>query len=378
MSIQYGFHRIKMWSFLGFVSVEVKKMLKIKASSKHDSESIPSIDLHRWMTQLPTDIKDRPLASLTIPGSHDSGGYSLTTRYGLAPDNKAIRDVWWFKYFPRVALMITKRWCQTQAVSIIDQLHHGIRYFDLRGGPLVIEGARQTYTNDISLGCEAYASTLDLYFVHGIYGPRLYDMLKSISQFLTENPGEVVILHFQHFHAVNEQMINHLMNHLISLFGTKICPHKESSQSPSLKNLISKGYQVIVFFPIEMKESYKHPLIWPAELLPNPWANTTSLVYLQSFLQYEQSQRDPDRFFVTQGVLTPDNEYIKHHLPFTLKTSLAAKCNNFLMSWLDTTFPGMTGPNIVMCDFVEFKDYSLPRKIVQLNYTYENSVKKKK
>jgi hypothetical protein len=367
MLIQYGINRINMWSFLGSLSIEIKRMWKpVKASSK-EKDSFHEVQLDKWMAQLPKDIKDQPLSSLAIPGSHDCGSYALTTRYGMAPDKNDIQNSWWFKYFPAVALGITKRWCKTQEVNIHQQLKHGVRYFDMRGAPLVI--GKKIYTRDLPLGSEAFASTLDLYFVHGLYGPRIYDMLKSISHFLEKNPGEVVIIHFQHFHSVNKHMLKHLMDQIMSLFGSKVCPYKKSDQCPSLNQLMCQGHQVIVFFPTEIESSFKHAALWPSSLLPNPWANTTSIPVLQSFLQKEQNQRNPDRFFVTQGVLTPDNNYIKRNLPRSLKTSLANQCNKFLVSWLETRRSGVKGPNIVMSDFVEFKNYSIPRKIVLMNYS---------
>lgn len=361
-------HRLKMWSFLGSVSVGVKKVMKpvLATSSDHDPVQVK---LDEWMTQLPKDLKDQPLNALMMPGSHDCGSYGLTTRYGLAPDQKDIQNVWWFKYFPKLALRITKKWCKTQEVNIVQQLNHGVRYFDMRGAPLVI--GKKVYTRDLPIGTEAFASTLDLYFVHGLYGPRIYDMLKAISQFINKNPGEVVIVHFQHFHSVNEHMLKHLMDQIMSLFGSKICTYHQSDKCPSLTDLISRGQQVIIFFPTEIESSFKHPALWPSSLLPNPWANTTSIPFLQSFLQYEQSQRQENRFYVTQGVLTPDNLFIKRHLASSLKSSLSNRCNNFLISWLNSKSPGVKGPNIVMTDFVDFKGYAIPRKIVQMNYSQE-------
>jgi len=362
---------------LATVGLQVKRMMKpVYADDTDDRHS--RIRLDQWMTHLPKHVRDKPICSLMIPGSHDAGGYGLTTRHGLAPDMNDIQNSWWFKYFPRIALRITKKWTRTQDVSISEQIRHGVRYFDLRGAPLVVgggpRGPKKAFTSDISLGNEAFASNIDLYFVHGLYGPRIYDMLKSISKFLEDNPGEVVILHFQHFHSVTEEMLRHLMKQITSLFGSKICPSNEfcnesckTSCKMSLNDLTAKGYQVIIFFPVELK-SFKSPYIWPPELLPNPWADTTSVPLLETFLDCEQSERLTDRFFVSQCVLTPNNKYIRQHFYGSLKSTLAYRCNQFLLKWLDTRSPGVTGPNIVMCDFIDWQRYSIPRKVVRLNY----------
>lgn len=365
-------------------------------------------DLEKWMELLPPSVRSRPLSHLLIPGTHDCGSYGLQTRYGISPDHNDLKNAWWFKYFPKVALKITKRWTRTQGANTREQLRHGVRYFDFRGAPRrVVQSGKLVPTG------------IDLYFVHGLYGPRIVDMLSTIKTFLEKNTKEVVILHFQHFYAVDEKMIKNLLEHVERIFGDKIArypkpPEKEEEKKtephvrivdgnpdvendvkstspktlsnstspkivadstaahvpiPSLEEMSAKGHQVIIFFPApEEITPPETDLLWPCDLIPNPWPNTTKIPELQEFLEDNIPHRPKDAFFVTQGILTPDSQYITRHLPSSLRHSLAIPCNQWLEEWLDGQYPGSDGPNIVMVDFCNWNDFVLTRKVVRKNF----------
>jgi hypothetical protein len=312
--------------------------------------------LSRWMENLPQEVRKKPLLSLMIPGSHDSGSYGLKTSLGFAPDQGDLERAWWFRYFPRLTMKISKRWTKTQAADVTQQLVHGIRYFDLRGAPKI-------YQNQSNK--DKFNAT-KLFFVHALYGPSLSKIVSKVSSFLDAHRKEFVILHFQHFHAVNEVIASRFLDELIRIFGHKMCPFSPKNAQSSLDDLLSKGHQVIVFFPSDSK--IKSDKLWPPEYLPNPWANTTDIKSLAQFLDESMTKRSPDRFYVTQGVLTPDHPYIRDHFLSSLRKSLAEPCNKFLLDWIKNKEPGATGPNIVMSDFVDWNDYELPRQIIMKNF----------
>lgn len=366
--------------------------------------NVPTINhLHRccstensdWMSQLPERARNTSIYSLTIPGSHDSGSYSLEIAHGLSPDRPNFREKWWYKMFPKIALRITKEWSKTQDIDIFSQLQNGVRYLDIRVAPLSLgytgggsilrkkrstslsrqaserlQSHQSTPSSEISNLHNRSSSPLqsklnDLRFVHALYGPRILDILDQVKYFLDSHPKEIVILHFQHLVSLSPDVESSLVAHIEKLFANQLVPsaHKDSKHL-SISQLNSLGYQVILFFP---DDKYVSDFIWPASYLPNPWANTTKASVLFKFLDNHISSRKADRFYVTQGVLTPDDAFVTKNLLSSLKKSLAVKANRLIEHWLKSKTIGPKGPNIVMIDFVELDDFQVVRTVISMN-----------
>lgn len=107
-----------------------------------EGDKVPYLELANWMSQLDDDV---PMSALSIPGTHDSAAYTTT--------------------WPFVS---------TQNLSIKQQLHAGIRYYDLRCG----------LVNDT------------LQMVHGsaTLGITLEDVFSAIYTFLASHASEAVIV----------------------------------------------------------------------------------------------------------------------------------------------------------------------------------------
>lgn len=257
------------------------------------------------------------------------------------------------KYFSILAYPIIKKWTVTQKVDIRTQLENGIRYFDFRAAPKSKPGDN------------------DLYFVHGLYGPKIISMCSDIKDFLDEHQKEVVIIHIQHFIGTKPQQEKDLLDDLLRIFDAKICPyHKDHKSEPTLDQLNADKKQIFLFYPSE--SSVRSQYLWPPKYLPNPWANTTKTQYLLRFLNHRVHQRECDRFFVTQGVLTPDDSFVRRHLLSSLQKRLVQPCNQTLCEWLKDQRAGPKGPNIVMTDFVEWNNFQIPKCVIQMNYTLLN------
>lgn len=82
-------------------------------------------DLENWMSLLPERLRNMPVAYLAIPGSHDSGSYSITPSAGMAPDALPfVRQL--AKVFGPLVKFFVYNWSVTQHASIADQLKSGI------------------------------------------------------------------------------------------------------------------------------------------------------------------------------------------------------------------------------------------------------------
>lgn len=106
-----------------------------------------------WMKYLKDDAK---LKDILIPGSHDSGTYSMAPSTGLNLIGKA---------------------AQTQEMNIYNQAKVGARYFNIR----------------------ARALSESVVVSHGVVnGCKVSKVLKSFLNFIKDNPSEVIVLRISH------------------------------------------------------------------------------------------------------------------------------------------------------------------------------------
>lgn len=75
------------------------------------------------------------------------------------------------KFLGPILRSIVARWSKTQEDTIGNQLKKGIRYFDFR-----LARKNESFYN-----------------VHGLYGAKLEENLKEINDFISNNPGEVIL-----------------------------------------------------------------------------------------------------------------------------------------------------------------------------------------
>ncbi|WP_158708716.1 hypothetical protein [Streptomyces bikiniensis] len=94
------------------------------------------ITLDSWMEQLRGSVGDRPFNRIVMPGSHDSGSWSITKNSGTCPYGESA-DV--ARKWPALAASMSR----TQSGSLTRQLEAGARYFDLR--LCKVDGAWYTY-----------------------------------------------------------------------------------------------------------------------------------------------------------------------------------------------------------------------------------------
>ena len=275
-------------------------------------------------------------------GSHDSFTSTLDPKSELAPDtSQAIKDL--VKIFGATGREVIYRWSVTQSLGFTEQLHAGIRYFDLR--------------------VSSKKETEDLYFVHGIYGGKIEDSMREINSFLDQHQREIVLLDFNHFYRVTEGQHTQFLSLLLDIFGSKVCPFVDV-ESTTLDMMWENNLQVIIFYHDDIIK--EHLQFWPGDLIPSPWADKTEVSKLMKFLEKNYKEGRPtDKFYITQGICTPDSYYVIAHFATDLKNAMAKKVAPPYVSWLKTRQAGYQGVNICILDFVEMSDY-IP-SVLELN-----------
>ena len=171
---------------------------------------IPAIDFPLsinpdWMTSLVQSRPEITLKDMVIPGSHDSGSYSIEN----------------FKVFSAVG--------RTQTVNVLDQLHRGSRYLDIRLGESV---------NGINVfhGC--------------LQGTQFERVLEEISTFCNDFPGEFVIIEVvaEYGRTYSSSQKIKTLELVKDVLGDKMYgeDNKNKLMSTPLKELVLKGKQVCV------------------------------------------------------------------------------------------------------------------------------------
>lgn len=293
-------------------------------------------ELEYWMTQLPETLKNLPIIHLAIPGSHNTMTYTIKRHNDVGPDEpKYIRALG--RYCSFVSKPIIFNWSITQHENIKDQLNSGIRYLDLR------VATKPTDAN--------------IYFVHGLYGSKIYQPLQEIAEWLSFHNNEIVILDFQHFYSFSEMDHSHLVETIFRIFQTKLCPVASIFDHITLNWLNLEKYQVIVIYRNVFAQNYSN--LWPSCLWRTPWPNTVRVNELIDFLDIKLKARPLQIGFISQCLLTPDISYILKHLCGTLQRDLVPLCQKAILLWINHKRPGRGGLNIIIADFISDNNFLL-------------------
>jgi hypothetical protein len=183
--------------------------------------TIPAIDfpinLHPdWMSNLVQSCPEICLGDMVIPGTHDSGSHSIDT----------------FKLFSAVG--------RTQNVGVLEQLHRGARFLDLR-----IAGAGTNAS--IFHGC--------------LQGSPFERVLDDIHLFCQDFPGEFIVIEVvaEYGRAFSAEQKKQALEVLKQSLGDKlyIADDREKLMTNPLKELILGGKQVCVLLHPRIYEKFE-------------------------------------------------------------------------------------------------------------------------
>ena len=219
-----------------------------------------SLNPQSWIGDSLAVIGSKTLKEVTLPGTHDSGTYYLTdiAQQGDSPE-------FWDAIYT-VADKLNKNtgavaidWSKTQNLNFYQQMQGGIRYFDLRAG--------------------WNQSTSTWVTFHFIQGSPVIELLQNISQFLKDEPKEIVIVEISHFRGSPSQNdIQTLKNMVLQTLGSYLYP-VDLDFSFTIGEMVSKGLRAVV----TMDEGFNNNNIWPPQAIYNTYANTPDLVKMVQF-----------------------------------------------------------------------------------------------
>lgn len=247
------------------------------------------------------------------------------------------------KVFGSCAKKVIVNWSITQNLQITDQLNHGVRYFDMRNAYL--------------------KSDDDIFFVHGVYGHKIDDLLRALNDFLNKHPKEIILVDFNHFYDFTDEIHERFMKSILSVFDGKLFyPTDSKGANTTVAEIWKHKKQVIVQYSDDNCKRYKE--FWPDGSIYSPWANTSSVTKLLTFLDNRFDSIKPNSFNVFQAILSPQTSTIAGHLFSSLEKCLAKKCDVAVSSWLAKIYTSkQRGVNIIICDFIS----SCASEIIKLN-----------
>lgn len=297
------------------------------------------IDPENWMSQLPEDMLDSPIAAIAVPGSHNSFTSSLDRTSEIGPDaDEAV------KVLGPLAKGAVYSWSVTQSLDLKSQLLHGIRYLDLR--------------------VTTKRGTTDIYFVHTLFGSKVADAMDKVLEFVNSHKKEIIILDFNHFYDMGEGHHRDFINMLLDRFSENLCIFV-GVENLTLRMLWENGLQIVIIYHHEIASEFVQ--LWPGQSsIVAPYANTISVSGLLTFLDSTLTKSRHGRLHVTQGVLTQDTSFVLRHLNSSLLKECAEQVMPELSKWIQGKPRGIDGLNIVMADFIELNNFV--KIVIALNF----------
>ncbi|WP_432186450.1 hypothetical protein [Streptomyces sp. Tue6028] len=263
--------------------------------------SAATVDLSRWMGEMHSHLDDRPLNGIAMPGSHDSGSWSIPADPGLCTSgwsyNAASLD-------PRLAASISR----AQSSSLTGQLDEGARYLDLR---LCKEGGQWRTFHGAPLG--------------GLFFDGPSGEAASVKRWIDEHPSEVVVISVSSAVPAGVDA-GEPITRLRDLFGSRVATRTELSATSPYGDFVKAGKNVVL---IDSSAAVDQPWAWHADSISDrgsyPTGNPSWWEILKSFFSgsppqqiYDQTltlnekalARDPGadqgRLFVLSSIVQPD------------------------------------------------------------------------
>ncbi|XP_063724639.1 PI-PLC X domain-containing protein 2-like isoform X3 [Symsagittifera roscoffensis] len=295
-------------------------------------QKIPEGLLQDWMKNLPEQVKQLPLASLAIPGSHDSAAYYLDKKLPLHPfhHNLFVRTLTSLPF----ARGFARKWAITQNLTIKRQLEHGIRYFDFRVVVCPVTG--------------------NFRFCHALYGKEIGQDLEDIAQFAANHPQEVLLLDFNHLYGfANEEKFEQLITIVTSYFPGKIWSIEDSEKTKietiTISEILAKNRQILLFAKLLFNKTF--PQVLPTKVLRSYWPNKNKKESVNQFNFNTLKSKDVNQMSVIQCIMTPRMENVISPRNRSLYR-YEKKLMQDLPEWLDKTRSSGLKPNIIIADFI--------------------------
>lgn len=338
---------VLMINFLQSISLHsFQNGIQAKAPKTHQFLPPSSINNSIWMQQLLPYISHLHLFNLTLPGTHDSGTYILTSALSPDPTGNKVLDAL-VKLAERLGIPLQDviiPWAIAQSKSLHDQAEDGMRYFDIRA---------------------AYNGT-DWCSYHFDLGLSIHFHLSGLSSFLISHPNEIMVIEVSHLASPNltQQNLNDLRDMLINIFGSMLYPRTTDFAAKTIGDMIATNQRVIVTLSDDHTIA-NYTQLWPGSSMINSYANSDSLSNMtlynwnQVFKFNSLSSLPTNALYKLSWTLTPQvSTIVDSVLPSKPKSlrQLADIGNRGLLGFAHTAFS--QGWKLCQLLLIDFQDRS--------------------
>lgn len=246
----------------------------------------PPITPEDWMARTP-GLGSKRLSDIAIPGTHDSGTYSLVSVY-----SRPLNDAYSSDAAGELAKIgqfafVSEPWAKAQSLTLGQQLAAGARYLDLRP-------------------CAEANGTLRI--CHGMYGPLLSDLLQDVANFASAHPQEIILLSMEGFAGMDPPHHAALRALVQQKLGSKLLDYDAGEIKPTMtldEIWQHYGKSIVVIYD---KPSERAPAFMPysetVDISQEAWERDAK----KAALLAAYAARDSSKLLPLSGQATPDGK----------------------------------------------------------------------
>ncbi|EFC47794.1 predicted protein [Naegleria gruberi] len=288
----------------------------------------------QWMKYSFRKIKNKPLNSLLIPGTHNSFAKSLKSE--KSPKKAKINKI--FKGYPKKLIrLILSQWKETQTNGPVEQLMDGVRYFDLK----------------ICQDSSEFSKIRKLKICNSLYAGILEKSLQGLANFVKfVGKKEVLIINFREFTSVDEKSHQYLFNTLQSKFGKLLADSNKLSPKSKFKDFIRLNQRVIILYGNSDTVSNSKGLLWSSDVIRSPSFKVQDSISLYSKIKAQLAERSKtdEKLFITPAFITPNIQMIIKGLlsqPTCLQQQ-SSQVNPTIVNWISSNNLPISKMNVIL------------------------------
>ena len=298
--------------------------------------TLMNVNICSWMSDCREKISGKTLQKILLPGSHHSGIYQTTRLKNNCISNK---------------------WGIHQGLTIIEQLHIGIRFFDLQ----------VVYTDELEF--RVYNDSYE--------GVTILEIIDQINLFLTKYPDEFIVIHVRQFmNCQNQPWTFGIHEHFYESCLVKLSLIASINSKYTLEQLWSRSERVLLVYGdndqlihqmLPLLSVYSQSVNAYTDLIGIHNTSVSSQIYQNISTSLNQSSWT-NIFINTHILTTVDTKTIILGLllPCFYPNSLRVKTRCIRTHLLDWCRKNLFRVNIILLDWVE--DYDIT-SLVLLNCT---------
>ena len=242
----------------------VDRHVSVNSSASTSPSTSASINTSIWMEELLPKIGHLHLVNLTLPGTHDTASFTLTSALSPDPTGSAVLDEM-VRLAERLGIPlqdVITPWALAQSKNLYDQAEDGMRYFDIRA---------------------AYNGT-DWCSYHFELGLPIYTHLSAFKSFLILHPNEILVIEVSHLASVKltQTNLNYLRDMIVRIFGTLLYPRTSDFSAMTISDMIARNERAVISFSDD-RTIVNCTLLWYGSSMINSYANSDSLTQMTAY-----------------------------------------------------------------------------------------------